>query len=306
MKPFLGLATALTLILTGCFREQQINVNIPAGKPTLIVECYPEAGEVVRLWLSRSVPINDFRLPDYDTTAFRDSATAVAEVLGFYDRLIPYLNERLLVPDAEVVVSYDGIMDTLRYVPPSILKVVEALADNKLNYLAEYVSTRPLPADFFNRPIDLSIRWKEFLVTGNTQILPPVPIDTVYFKQDKKGLFSMQTEWRDPNPGQTDYWRCVVDPGNRDSLRAIEFPDDIAVDGRLFIATGFDWTEGKELIASIERINPSHYKFIESLEDAVSANFNPFGQPAQVLSTVKGAVGVFEGVGATRKKVVVK
>ncbi len=305
MKPlFWGIAA--TLALTGCFREQEINVKIPPGKPTLVVECYPEAGEPVRLWLSRSVPINDFRLPDYDTTAFRDSATAVAEVLAFYDKLIPYLNERLLVPDAQVVVSYDGITDTLRYSPPSIFKIAEALAENRLNYLAEYVSSRPLPNDFFNRPIDLSIRWRDFHVTGATQILPPVAIDTVYFKQDKKDLFSIQAEWRDPNPGQTDYWRFVVDPGNRDSLRAVEFPDDIATNGKLFIATGFDWPQGKALVVSIERINPSHYRFIESLEDAVGANFNPFGQPAQMLSTVKGAVGVFEGVGATRKTVVVK
>jgi hypothetical protein len=294
------------LALAGCFREQELNVRLPPGKPTLVVESYPEAGQPVRLWLSRSVPINDFRLPDYDTIAFRDSATAIAEMLSLYDKLIPYLNERLLVPDAEVVVAYDGTTDTLRYSPPSLFKVFEALAQNKVNYLAEYVSSRPLPDDFFNRPIDLSIRWRGFSVTGSTRILPPVPIDTVYFRQDRKGLFSIQIEWRDPNPNQTDYWRCMIDPGSRDSLRATEFPDDIAVDGKLFFLTNFNFRENQVVTVSIERINPDHFRFIESLEDAVGANFNPFGQPAKMLSTVRGGVGVFEGVGATRKTVVVK
>ncbi|MCS7084716.1 MAG: DUF4249 family protein [Bacteroidia bacterium] len=302
----LGCVAAI-LMLGGCFREREINVNVPPGKPVLVVEAYPEAGEPVRLWLSRSTPINDFRLPDYDTTAFRDSATAIEEVLKYYDKLVPYLNEKLLVTDAEVLITYDGITDTLRYSPPSLLKLAEALGQNKLNYLAEYVGSRPLPEDFFNRPIELRIRWRDQTVFARTQILPPVPIDTVYFKQDSKGMRSIQIEWRDPNPGQTDYWRCIFDAGARDSMQAIEFPDDIAVGNKLFMATGYDWKQGRQLTVSIERLNPSHYFFIESLEDAVSANFNPFAQPARLASTLGGnAVGVFEGVGASRKKIVVE
>ena len=136
-------------------------------------------------------------------------------------------------------------------------------------------------------------------ITGNTRILPFVPIDSIVigWSPDFDTLARVLTYITD-DPNTTNYYRRLLNYSSLDS-----FPEqDFLVDDRLnqttkiAFGTGYDLKMGDTIYNTIFHITPDHYDFIESFQLAVFGNQNPFAQPSQIRSNVSGdanPIGIF-------------
>src|SRR5688572_22282784 len=129
----------LFLVFTACNLEQDIDIDMPEHEPKLVVESYLIPGLPFGLSLSESVAYTD-------TSAYP------------------------LISDATVVISYNGISDTL-------------YEDSPGNYL----SKKKVPFDF-ESTFFLYVRdQKGREITGKTTIHPPTFVDSVKYVFNKKG-----------------------------------------------------------------------------------------------------------------------
>jgi hypothetical protein len=93
--------------------------------------------------------------------------------------------------------------------------------------------------------------------------------------------------------------------GDLDSLEQDFVTDDRIVDDSLIVfGTGYDYAVGDTVINTLYHITEEYSTFLESLNAAVSANGNPFGQPSPIISNLEGsanAIGIFTGLTYDRR-----
>lgn len=279
------LFVAATLGWSGCNLEETISLNLPDYEPEWVVECYLEPGNPYALTLIESS--------------------------GYFDAPeVPF------VKDALVVITHQGVADTLRYVeipsPDPLLRLVGA-----------YISDRQVPADY-NSPFSLFIRTATGeTLRSQTLIPPPLPIDSVVWRFNEDSLALVLTYLTDV-PGQPNYFRRVLSrqvldrnplAGNikePDSTWQAEI-DQVFVASDEFIAgrqivfgTTFDYAKGDTLTSAIYHITEDYYRYLESVEAAITANLNPFGQPSSILSNIDGGLGIFTGYTLDQQVVVIR
>ncbi|MDQ4141169.1 MAG: DUF4249 domain-containing protein [Bacteroidota bacterium] len=256
----------LLALISGCNLEKDIEINLPPYQSQMVVECYMEPGRPVRLSLVESSPY-------------------LAK---------PEIN---IIQDAEVTIARNGVPETLKY-GVGMDEVTRKFYTHTTNGVLQ-----ANPGDVFTLTItDPNGRRLE----GSTTILPVVNIDTVEFNFNDKGQSLIVTRFKDDGNTKNYYLFSV----HKDSLNHQEEIDYTSSDelnnGKPFVfGTGYDFDPGDSVIVTLQHIDKAYFDFQESVQDARSANGNPFAQPGQVKSTVQGGLGVFTYLAYDRKKLAV-
>lgn len=270
MKPIRFLLLA-TLALAGCGKfSNDLNVPLPAYDSQLVVECYLEPGVVPRL--------------------------AVTESQAYLSSVLP------TVPtDVTVNLSLpNGALVPLYFKPgqdPITKKYYTHIGSARL---------AARPGDTFGLDVQDT---KGRHVTGTATMPATVPIDSVAYKfndltgANRKAYFL--TYFQDPS-APDDYYRLQLHKGLRlygGSEVDMTIQDRLTNGQHLTLGTSYRFLPGDTVTATLYHIDPAFYRFRQSINDARSANGNPFGQPSAIYSTVAGGVGVFTVLNYTRKTV---
>jgi hypothetical protein len=263
----------MMVTLVGCDLEREVEIELPDYERELVAECFMEVGEPFRLLLTES--------------------------LGFTEG-----NDTPIVFGAEVIISHGNVHDTLAqgvYVDPMGYKVFN------------FNSTQTVPADYATE-YSLHISHPDGrVVTGKARIMPKVEIASMSLSYNADSLASLTMRWPDM-PNQDNYYRLslhkgTVFHGQTELPTPLEFDftlDDRIGDGEFFtIGTLFNYVSGDTLIATLYHIDKGYWQYINSLDDAIGSNGNPFAQPGVIHSTVEGGIGVFTGYQFDRDTIIV-
>lgn len=269
----LALWVLLLAVSLGCNLEKEVEIDLPAYERELVVECFMEQGSPFRLLLSESI--------------------------GFYEG-----TDTPVVTGAQVVISHDGIHDTLPeglFVDPVGFKVFN------------FYSSSMVPADY-DTEYSLTVTGVDGRkVTGKSKVMRPISGMEMSASFNAENMASVTVRWPDL-AGEKSYYRLALFKGkvyepNPDNEGALQFDftlDDRIGDGEMFtIATLFDYESGDTLIAQVYHITEAYWRYLNSLDDATSSNGNPFAQPGLIHSTVEGGIGVFTGYHFVRDTLII-
>jgi hypothetical protein len=268
-----GVLLLLIFGLNACSLQKEVDLNLPDYQAEMVVECFMEPGKPLKLLLFESV-------------AF----TAPIDTANF-----PF------VEDALVVISHDGVQDTL------LNQFFVDIQDFKIyNYS---LPTVIVPEDY-DTEYSLYIRDPQGReLTGTTRILPPTEITNFVANWREDSTASIDISWENIL-GQPDYFNFTLHRNNlledgvdstRDGLRLAFTLDDRIGDGEDFrIGTFPNWEKGESAIATIYTLNYDYWRYLQTVDEAEGSNGNPFAQPGRILSTVEGGIGVFTGLSYIR------
>ena len=265
-----GLASA------GCGKLQNdIDVPLPSYPSELVVECYLEPGKVPSLAVTTSVPYLAAVLPQVPND----------------------VTVTLTLPNGTTV-------------PLAFAPNYKALTDSTGEKFHSHIGRDPLvarPGDVFG----LDVRdGRGRHLTATTTMMTPIPIDSVEFKfNDKTGTERKAyflTNFRDPATPD-DAYRLQLhkgDPARRALLKGPEVDNsfqDRLNNGRNFtVGTSYRFLAGDTVTATLYHTDNAYFLFRQSVRDARNANGNPFAQPAAIASNVRGGIGIFTVLSATR------
>ena len=66
------------------------------------------------------------------------------------------------------------------------------------------------------------------------------------------------------------------------------------------------WHKADTVIIRFSQLDKSSFEFWRSIEIQAGMNNNPFGEPQNLKSNIKGGIGIWEGKGSVYYKVVAK
>jgi len=256
------------LSLVACNLTKEVDIDLPQYDRQPVVECYLEPGQPFRLLLTRSY--------------------------GFFDPfgLDSNFIQNTLLDSAIVTISYDGRTDTLRnglfftFVSPIKIYNYQSNTLVPATVGSNYVLNIMLPNNGGN-------------ITGNTVMLPRVPIDSVVVQFSATAdTLARALMYITDDQSQTNYYRRLLNIGSLDSVPEQDFivDDGISTTPTLAFGTGYNYKEGDTLFNAIYHITQAYYDYTESVQLAVSGNANPFAQPSPIKSNVSGSanpLGIF-------------
>lgn len=269
MRRYLYFTLLLVSCLFSCDLEKDIEVDLPEYESQLVIECYLEFGKPYRLALSESVSY-------------------------FADPALPIIN------DAIVVISDGEHTDTLLNI-----FTIDPLSEKGYNF----VHSRIVEEDY-NKVYTLTVALADGQqVTATTSFLQPILIDslTPIFDNTVATVFTYLT---DP-PNEVNYFRRVFHKGQSIYEGAVEqdfsTTDDLVnSNGQIIFGSGFVYAAGDTLISTLFHIDEAYYNFLETYNDAINSNGNPFAQPGAVLSNIDGGIGIFTALSYDRKQLIIE
>ncbi len=274
-------ALFLLLLLGGlgaCDLEKEIDIELPEYNSRLVVECYLQPGEPFTLLLTRSAPyFEPFPPPDQQFL------------------------ETILIDSARVAIVHNG----------RTFRLNNQLAFNPgTRKVYNYFNPNSVPFDTIN-PFELLITVPDGRsISASTRILPKIPIDSVVVEFSEADTLGRVLTYFTDNPNQKNYYRRMLHESSLDSNAVQDFSvDDRILEGVAVFGTRYNYAEGDTVINTLYHIDKQYYEFLESLEDAVNSNGNPFAQPSPIISGLGGtanAVGFFTGLSFDRKVTVIK
>ena len=261
---------AAILFLTACNLEQDIELELPAYEARTVVESYLEPGKPFTLLLTRS---DGFFAP-------------FGEINGEY-------LENLL---------YDGAEVRIRYGDEEVVLENQTVFDPVEFEVFNYASSERVPADnpgpYF---LDITTVTGE-RITAETVIPARIEPDSIVVEfAEGDTLARLLTYFSDPDPETDNYFRRLLYYNVVDSLEQDFTATDDFVDGDspIVFGSGYDLPEGDSYLSILYHITPEYYAYLNSVDNAVSSNGNPFGAPGIILSNVKGEenpLGIFTGL----------
>jgi Domain of unknown function (DUF4249) len=256
------LAGMLAAALAGCNMEKEIDIELPAHTPQLVVECYLQPGQPYRLTLTESS--------------------------SYFDK-----PEQPQVPQAVVVIFHAGKADTLIYLP-----TIDRIQQKLFTHISQ-TRVSGKPGDVYTLQITDQ---KGRKLTGTTTLMAPVPIDSLQYSFNERRKAYVEARFRDPGQTQDYYFFSVHrDSTNRRAEVNYQVPDRVSNGGPFTLGTGFDFEPYDSLIVSLFHLEKQYFEFLSSVDEAQNANGNPFAQPSRLRSTVQGGLGVFTNLAVDRK-----
>jgi hypothetical protein len=261
----------LSTLAFACNLEQEIELNLPEYEEKIIVEAYLDAGQPYQLLLTRS------------SSYFAPFPTNIEETFN-----------QLLVNDAEVYITYRGKTVQLNNTPG-----INPLTGKLFNYAAPEVA-------IFDtiEPYELEIILRDGkTIESTTRFLPIVPIDSVVvqFREEAGSEVDsarVLTYFNDRRDEDNFYRRTLYayENGNLEILQDFS-TDDRFAEGLFVFGTAYEFAAGDTVLNRVYHIDEAYYRFLTSLQLAIAANGNPFGQPSPVIPAVGGtaenAIGIF-------------
>jgi len=278
MKYFQAIIFSLFAIyvLSACGLERDIDLKLPEYEKKLVVECYLERGQPIRLLLTESQDFldNNLQIPD--------------------------------VKDAQVTIRNNENLITLAYNP-----VIDTAFGKVYNYTSNYIIPSN-PTGVFELEIADT---KGRRITGSTKFLEKLPItETIWEFEDKNKTEKDDSAkafllTRHPVSPSGDNYRLII---NKKDGKVYKNQIDFiyrgitATNGELSIGTSYRFKDKDTLQVLLYHIEKQFYTYIRSVEDARDAAGNPFAQPSPILSSVKGGLGIFTTVQYDEKNIIIK
>lgn len=260
----------IMLGLISCNLEKEIDIELPDYDSQPMVECYLEPGKPFRLLMTRTSHFFDPLLLDDIFETF----------------------EKLLYNEAEVRIIYNGIVVNLEN------RFVVDQEDSKLyNYYSDVIIPDLQGVDF-RLEIDLPTGLH---ISGETQILPQVPIDSIVTERNTEGKYRLLTYITD-DQSIDNFYRRMLFSETRDSLVQDFITEDLFADPQLIFGTGFEYNPGSKLINVVINMGEDYFRFYNSILNA-EAGGGPFIQPGQLYTNLTGNAqpqGIFTGLSVTR------
>lgn len=289
---------SLLLLATGCDLENDIDVVLPAYTPELVVECYLREGEIPRL----SVVESGAYLPSAATGTDQPvitlpTATTPTLGIGINGNTIQVpvdVTANLTLPDGQVV--------PLRFAPG---------IDPVTRKVFTHIGTAPL-ATQPGQQFGLVVRdTRNRRVTGTATVPTFIPIDTVRYEFNSASgpdrQANLLTRWTDPAATADFYYLLLNKQREPNDDSGDYLLNDELFNGQTYTApTTYRFEPGDTMTATLYHMERAHYNFQQSVLGAVSANGNPFAQPARIRSTVQGGLGVFAVLVTDRRTVILR
>ena len=262
------------------------------------MECYVEAGAVPRLTVVESGAYLPTTTGTGQPTITLPTATTPTLGLGLPNGITIQLpvdiTVNLTLPNGQVM--------PLRFAPG---------IDPVTRKIFTHIGNAPLALQAGQR-LSLDVRdTRGRHVTGTAGVPAFVPIDSVRYGfnglsgSDREANFI--TRWTDP-AGTADYYRLLLtttrEPNDSEGDYLV---NDQLFDGQSYTAlTTYRFTPGDTMTATLFHMDADYYNFQQSVRGAISANGNPFAQPARIRSTVQGGLGVFAVLVPDRRTLILR
>ena len=251
--------------MQACKLEKDVNINLPYYAPQLAIECYLDPGKPVAAY--------------YSSTA------------SYFDSLgKPFVNT------GKIIIREPDYNDTLKYNP-----YYDVVSHKLYNFsISDYFYPK-VNATYYMHGYDNTGRH----VSGTAIFLPKPAIDTLTYYTLPPGDTTVNlTLYIKDDPKASNYYRVIL---NRDTLESTEKTDQIISDGNFVqgssipVFSGGKFAIGDVVYVRVFNIEKKYYDYLRSTRAAISANGNPFAQPAVVKSTVDTGFGVFTCLSYQRK-----
>lgn len=258
------------LFISACNLEQEIELELPEYEKQKVVECYLEPGQPFTLLLTES-------------DAFFNA----------FPTLDDQFLENIMIADARVTISYGTEVVELEnevFFNPFTGKVA--------NYVASGVT---VPEDFdseFKLEIETSDNQK---ITASTFIKKPVPIDSlvVQFNEATDTVLARVLTYVTDNSAEANFYRRILAFGTDEEVEQDFVVDDELLESEVSVfGTNFRYEIGDTVTSNFMHISEDYFRFVNSVDDAVDSNGNPFGQPGVIISNLEGdgePIGIFTG-----------
>jgi len=269
MKSLFAASVTLILLLASCSKDYLI--QLPPNESKLVVECYLEDGRPMCALISES-------------KALLDTST------------IPPL-----IISAFVVITHGTEIDTL--LPFAYLDVEQRRAYNfgnpkivRVNYL-----------DATNYRIDV-VDKKGRRVSAVTHFIRPVQIESLTPTFNNNNEAFCYTKFKD-DPAAVNYYRLVLNKNSVNDSISLEalISDNLANDNNEIIyGSGYDFKNGDSIHARLFHLTNDYYNYLNTRQTAIAALINPFAVSGEIVSNIKGGLGVFAALSYTQKSVAVR
>lgn len=280
--------------------QQDIEIDIPEYEPQFMVECYLQPGLPYFLTLTKSQPYFD----DIRVSYVEDAVVTITHSQGT-DTLDEF---NLDISDPTLGLLADT----------ALLNTFSTIFGTELTF---YASLKPVP-EIYEEDFILEIRTLDGeSLSASTQILRPVPIDSLVHEFDKDSMAYVLTFFTDEG-GKADFYRRVFESqswsrttlpnGDLDSSLVFRTVQDFVVDDALFdgqpfaFGTDFEYQVNDTVISTIYHLTKDHFEFTNTRAAAVQASLSPFGQPAVVHSNIRGGKGIFTGLSFYQERYVIR
>lgn len=309
---FLSLASGLLfIVMTAC--EEDINVNVPASKPSMVMEGRIEQGNLPFLLLTRDQPFFSAVSSEQLATLFIDSA----------DVLITNFTDTVPMEPINLSDLPEGVE------PPSgsNLPIDITQVNENINLTVYVPLSRKIVGSTGSR-YKILAETDQFSASSTTRVIQPsANLDSVFFttlddpNQDTLVRVSITVD--DPQ-GSPKYYRYFTKRNSQPFYAPLfgSVATDGAVDGREFdfpINRAYTRLASRETIENItpffERgdtvtvklcaIEQEVYNFWSTLEDDLRNRGSPFGSATRISSNVKGGRGVFAGYSCDTASVII-
>jgi hypothetical protein len=252
--------------------EKEVDLELPTYESKIVVECYLAPGQPFVAVISESVDF--FAEPGLPT-----------------------------ISGATVIITHQGQtynLDEGVYTDPSGTKFY--------NYGSSAICPENYKKDFTIFVSDGNGR----IATATTQILEPVPIDTleVVWMPEDPTMALVFTRFKD-SPNEENFYRRMFQSGGvlgeGENAQDFTTSDNFSTsDNEIVYGTGFDFMKGDTIISTLFHIDKAYYDFRESVQNAINSNGNPFGQPGVLKSNIEGGLGIFTGLTFDQKTLIIE
>jgi hypothetical protein len=254
--------------LVSCSKDY--NIQLPADKNQLVVECYLENGEPLRALISESANLLD---------------TSLAS---------PLLIQAL------VIISHGNVKDTLRPFP---------FIDTLKRKVYNYGSTKSVTANYNSNEIYRIDVYdtKGRHASGTTHFIQTVIISSLTPIFNTRQEAYCLTKFSD-DPANTDYYRLVLNKNNLyDSVEMDVLLDNSFANNFNEIAygSGYNYKTGDVVNARVFHLTYDYYLYLTTLQNARTALVNPFAVSGEVVSNISGGLGIFAALSYTHKTITV-
>ncbi len=267
----------LSIFITSCNLEKEIEIDLPEYEGRLFLECYLEPGQPYTVLLTRTAPYFESFPSD---TAFLSS---------------------ILEDSAQISILVDGEEHILQN---------DLILNPFTGKIFNYVSFDIVPENH-ESTFDLEVTLKDGKkITAETKILEPIKFDSTQIQFLENDTLARVIAYATDDPTTDNYYRRMLHYKSLDSLAIFDFPfDDRAVEDVMVFGSFYDFIKGDTVINTIFTIDRPYFDFLQTIQFAIDANGNPFGQPSPISTNLKGdanAIGIFTGLSYTREVTIVE
>lgn len=251
-----------------CKKTSDIDIKPPDYNKEMVVEGYVQAGDSLKLLISESASY--FEKP-----------------------------ELTLVYNAIVTLTYKGITDTLKNVV-----TIDKIHKRGFNYISNIVIPEDYDAEFSLHIQDISGGRGG---SAKTKLVKQVPIEILRKVDAGNGLFNLNVAFED-DPANRDYYRLLLfsDSLHRQPDVDLLLTDELYASQRISITPQMPYSLNDTVIVELYHLDPSFYKYLESMRNAIVANFDPLTRPTSVKSNIEGAIGIFSSARVSRDTLIIK